>query len=170
MEVWACDPVVEDRAIAAAGIRPASLEELLRACTAVSLHAPLSPATRQLLGAAELELLPAGSFVVNVSRAGLVDTTALLDALESGRLGGVALDVVDVEPPTLDAPAPAAARLIVNPHAGWYSTDAEEAVYRRAAEAVRDALEGRVPHGAVNRPSLRKVGIHECGSRPRENP
>jgi D-3-phosphoglycerate dehydrogenase len=151
MEVWACDPLVDDRAIAAAGARPASLEELLRMCTAVSLHAPLTPSTRGLLGANELALLPEGAFVVNVSRAGLVDTRALLRALESGRLGGVALDVLDVEPPTAASPAPAAPRLIVNPHAGWYSPEADAAVYRRAAEAVRDALAGRPPAGAVNR-------------------
>jgi D-3-phosphoglycerate dehydrogenase len=151
IEVWACDPLLDDRAIAAAGARPASLEELLRACTAVSLHAPLTASTRGLLGANELALLPEGAFVVNVSRAGLVDTTALLQALESGRLGGAALDVLDAEPPTAASPAPAAPRLIVNPHAGWYSPEAEEAVYRRAAEAVRDALAGRTPAGAVNR-------------------
>ncbi|HEY7733068.1 MAG TPA: C-terminal binding protein [Gaiellaceae bacterium] len=153
MDVWACDPIVENSTVAAAGARPASLDELLRSCTAVSIHAPLTPATRQLLGPRELALLPDNAIVVNVSRAGLVNTASLLDGLESGRLGGVALDVLDVEPPTADSPAPAAARLIVNPHAGWYSPEAEEAAYRRAAEAVRDVLEGRVPAGAVNRPA-----------------
>ena len=101
-------------------------------------------------------MLPEGAYVVNVSRAGLVDSGALLEALRDGRLGGVALDVLDVEPPTAEAPAPAATRLVVNPHAGWYSEHAEDAVHRRAAEAILDVLEGRVPESAVNEPAGRR--------------
>ena len=133
-------------------MRPSPLPELLQSSTAVSLHAPLTPETRGLLGAQELGLLPQGAYVVNVSRGGLVDTEALLAALESGRLGGAALDVLEVEPPSPDVPAPTAARLIVTPHAGFYSEEAEETVLRRAAESVRDVLEGRRPRGAVNDP------------------
>ena len=150
MDVCAHDPFVSDEEISAAGVRPATLGELLQASTAVSIHAPLTTETRRLIGSRELALLPAGAYVVNVSRGGLVDTNALLEALESGRLGGVALDVLDVEPPSLEARAPAAPRLVVNPHAGWYSEQAEDAVFRRASESARDALEGRRPVGAVN--------------------
>jgi D-3-phosphoglycerate dehydrogenase len=152
MDVRAHDPFVSDEDIAGAGVRPSTLAELLETSTAVSIHAPLTPETRGLIGARELALLPDGAYVVNVSRGGLVDTGALLEALESGRLGGVALDVLDVEPPTPGAPAPAAPRLVVNPHAGWYSEHAEDAVFRLAAESVRDVLEGRRPQGAVNEP------------------
>jgi D-3-phosphoglycerate dehydrogenase len=150
MDVCAHDPLLPDDEIESAGVRPAALDDLLSSSDAVSLHAPLTPETRGLLGARELELLPDGAYVVNVSRGGLVDTEALLRALERGRLGGVALDVLEVEPPTDDAPAPAAARLIVTPHAGWYSEQAEEAAVRRTAEAVRAVLEGRRPNNAVN--------------------
>jgi D-3-phosphoglycerate dehydrogenase len=150
MEVSAHDPVVPDAEVAADGVRPASLTELLRSSTAVSVHAPLTDETRGLLGAREIALLPERAFVVNASRGGLVDADALLEALASGHLGGVALDVLDVEPPAPDSPAPAAPRLIVTPHAGWYSERAEETVFRRAAESVRDVLEGRRPQNAVN--------------------
>jgi D-3-phosphoglycerate dehydrogenase / 2-oxoglutarate reductase len=152
MEVAAHDPVVPDEQISAAGVRPLELPELLRSSTAVSVHAPLTDETWGLLGRDELALLPPGAYVVNVSRAGLVDTEALLEALAEERLAGAALDVLEVEPPTLEAPAPSARRLVVNPHAGWYSPDAEEAVNRRAAESVRDVLEGSRPPGAVNEP------------------
>jgi D-3-phosphoglycerate dehydrogenase len=152
MKVCAHDPFLAPDEFAAAGVRAASLDELLESSTAISLHAPLTPETRGLLGARELELLPEGAYVVNVSRAGLVDTGALLEALENGHLGGVALDVLDVEPPTPDSAAPVDPRLVVTPHAGWYSEQAEEAVFRRAAESVRDVLEGRKPRGAVNEP------------------
>ena len=152
MEVAAYDPFVPGEDIAATGVRPLGLDELMRASTAISLHAPLTAETRGLVGRAELALLPPGAYVVNAARAELVDTSALLEALADGRLGGVALDVLEVEPPSADTPAPAATGLVVNPHAGWYSEEAEEAVTRRAAESVRDVLEGRRPQGAVNEP------------------
>lgn len=150
MDVCAHDPLVSDEDLSAAGVRPAALDDLLRTSTAVSIHAPLTPETRGLVGSRELALLPPGAYVVNVSRAGLVDTNALLQALESGHLAGVALDVLEVEPPSPASPAPATPRLVVSPHAGWYSEHAEEAVHRRAAESVLDVLEGRRPRNAVN--------------------
>jgi D-3-phosphoglycerate dehydrogenase len=150
MEVSAHDPYVPDDAIAAAGVRPASLDDLLETSTAVSVHVLSTPETDGLIGARELALLPEGAYVVNVSRPAIVDVDALLAALASGRIAGAALDVLDVEPPTAEAPAPAAARLVVTPHAGWYSEAAEDSVSRRACESARDALEGRRPAGAVN--------------------
>jgi D-3-phosphoglycerate dehydrogenase len=152
MDVAAHDPLVPEREIAAEGVRPLGLEDLLRASFAISVHVPLTEETRGVIGAHELALLPEGAYVVNISRAGLVDTPALLEALDSGRLGGVALDVLEIEPPTSASPAPMAPRLVVNPHAGWYSERAEELVDRRAAESVLDVLEGRTPRGAVNDP------------------
>jgi D-3-phosphoglycerate dehydrogenase / 2-oxoglutarate reductase len=149
MELSAHDPLVADSEIAAAGAAPVDLTELLESSSAISLHVPLTDETRGLIGASELALLPNGAFLVNVSRGGLVDVDALLEALESGRLGGVALDVLDVEPPD---PAPVASRLIVTPHAGWYSERAHEEAHRRAAESVLDVLEGRRPRNAVDEP------------------
>jgi D-3-phosphoglycerate dehydrogenase / 2-oxoglutarate reductase len=153
MEVTAYDPVVPVADIEAAGVRPATLDELLAQCDAISVHAPLTRATRGLIGADELSRLPRGSLVVNASRAGLVDAGALVQALESGHLAGVALDVLDVEPPSNDAPAPVAARLIVNPHAGWYSERAAELAVERAVQSVLDVVEGRPPGNAVNTPA-----------------
>jgi D-3-phosphoglycerate dehydrogenase / 2-oxoglutarate reductase len=153
MEVTAYDPVVPVADIEAVGVRPATLDELLAQCDAISVHAPLTPATRGLIGADEVSRLPRGSFVVNASRAGLVDADALVQALESGHLAGVALDVLDVEPPSNDAPAPVAARLIVNPHAGWYSERAAELAVERAVQSVLDVVEGRPPGNAVNTPA-----------------
>jgi D-3-phosphoglycerate dehydrogenase / 2-oxoglutarate reductase len=153
MAVAAHEPLLSDEQIDAEGVRPATLVDLLRSSTAISLHALLTPETRGLIGSHELELLPAGAYVVNVSRGGLLDTEALLAALASGHLGGAALDVLDVEPPSRHSPAPEAARLVVTPHAGWYSEAAEDAVHWRAAESVRDALQGRRPPGAVNEPA-----------------
>jgi D-3-phosphoglycerate dehydrogenase / 2-oxoglutarate reductase len=153
MEVSAHDPFLADHEIAATGARPLTLSDLLAASDAVSIHAPLTPDTQGLIGAAEIARLPKGALVVNAARAGLVDTAALLAALDRGDLGGVALDVLDVEPPRTEEPAPAAPRLVVNPHAGWYSQRADAEVVSRAIACVRDVLEGRRPRDAINEPT-----------------
>jgi D-3-phosphoglycerate dehydrogenase len=155
MDVTAYDPLVAASDIEAAGVRPATLDELLARCDAISLHAPLTAETRGLIGADELARLPQGAIVVNASRAGLADADALAHALERGHLAGVALDVLLVEPPSDDAPAPVASRLVVNPHAGWYSERAAELAVDRAVESVVDVLEGRQPGNAVNAPGSR---------------
>lgn len=153
MEVWATDPVVAPKEISASGVRPAALDELLASCTAVTLHVPLTEHTRGLISERKLALMGRGSFLVNTARSGLVDVDALLAALDRGHLGGAAVDVIPVEPPTPQHPAPRHPRLIVTPHAAWYSPDSEREVYRRATLAVRAVLEGRAPEGSVVRPS-----------------
>ena len=153
MEVWATDPVVASKEISASGVRPAALDELLASCTAVTLHVRLTEHTRGLISERKLALMGRGSFLVNTARSGLVDADALLAALDRGHLGGAAVDVIPIEPPTPQHPAPRHPRLIVTPHAGWYSPDSEREVYRRATLAVRAVLEGRAPEGSVVRPS-----------------
>ena len=151
-EVWASDPGVADETIAAAGVRPAALPDLLGACHVVSLHAPLLDATRGLIGVAEIAAMPRDALLVNTARAALCDTGALLAALREGRLGGVALDVLDVEPPTAADPAPQAPNLIVTPHAAYASAEAEAELQRRAGAAVRAVLDGGAPDGALVAP------------------
>ncbi|HYY31957.1 MAG TPA: C-terminal binding protein [Gaiellaceae bacterium] len=148
-EVWAVDPHVPEDEITAAGARPASLDEALESCETFSLHAFLTEETRGMIGAEELDRMSRGSYLVDTSRAALVDFDAVLAALDSGQLAGAAFDVLPVEPPTPDAPAPQHPRLIVNPHAAWYSPATEKEAYRRPAVAVREALEGRRPADAL---------------------
>ena len=155
IEVCATDPVVPAREIAMAGARPVTLDEMLGSCTAITLHVPLTPRTEGLIGVRELALMPRGAFLVNTARAGLIDTNALLAALERGQLGGAAVDVLAVEPPTAEHPAPRHPRLIVTPHSAWYSPESEREVYRRATLSVLAVLEGREPDGVVARPSAR---------------
>jgi D-3-phosphoglycerate dehydrogenase / 2-oxoglutarate reductase len=153
MEVWAYDPVVAASEVAAAGVKPATLEEALRSCSAITLHVPLTPRTKGLIGKRELAMMRRGAFLVNTARSGLVDADALVATLEGDQLGGAAIDVLDVEPPTAEHPAPSHPRLIVTPHSAWYSPESEREVYRRAALSVRAVLEGREPEDAVARPS-----------------
>jgi phosphoglycerate dehydrogenase-like enzyme len=149
LEVWAVDPHIPAEEIAARGVQPATLDEALEGCEAFSLHSLLTPETRGLIGAEELARMPRGSFLVDTARAGLVDFEAVLAALDSGQLAGAAFDVLPVEPPRPDAPAPERPTLIVNPHAAWYSPATEQEAYRRPAVAVREALEGRRPADAL---------------------
>ncbi len=152
LEVWATDPYASDDDLAAAGVRPASLDELLGACRAVTLHLPLTAETEGLIGERELALMPRGSFLVDTARADLLDWDAFLRALESGHLAAAAVDTLPVEPPTHESPAPELPTLLVTPHAAWYSPEAETEVYRRATLAVRTVLEGRRPETGVVAP------------------
>jgi len=151
IETWASDPLVPEPEIEAAGVTPASFEDLLRQCGAVTLHLPLLKGPQHLIGARELALMAHGSYLINAARGALVDVKALLAALDSGRLAGAALDVLAVEPPTEEHPAPRHPRLIVTPHSAWYSPDAEREVVRRATLSLRAALEGGEPEGVVVR-------------------
>ena len=154
-EVAATDELVPDEEIEATGTRALVLPDLLATCAALSLHVPLTTGTEAMIGARELERMPAGAVLVNTARARLVDLDALLAALDGGRVAGAALDVLPEEPPTPEAPPPTHPRLVVTPHAAWYSAEAEREVYRRAALAVRAVLEGQVPDGAVVPPGER---------------
>jgi len=151
IETWASDPVVAAGEIAAAGVTPVSFQDLLRGCGAVTLHLPLTRDNEHLIGARELALMPRGSYLINAARGPLVDLDALLAALERGHLAGAAIDVLPVEPPTRDHPVPSHPRLIVTPHAAWYSLAAEQEVIRQATLSVRAVLEGREPEGVVVR-------------------
>jgi len=152
MRVIAADPAVG--AEHSAGVAVLPLHELLEAADVVTLHVPLTPATRGMIDAAALSRMRPGTFLVNCARAGLVDHHALGRALRSGHLGGCALDVLPDEPPPADQPALSWSRTLLSPHAAWFSPGSAAAPYRRAAEAVAAVLQGREPPDAIARPRL----------------
>lgn len=152
--VLAYDPLVPAAEVRAAGAEPAaSLHELLARADCVTLHLPLSAETAAILDAAALAAMRPGAYLVNCARAGLVDHAALGEALESGHLGGAALDVLPLEPPPPGEPALGWPRTILNPHAAWYSPEAYELAYRLAARDLALALTGGEPAGALARPA-----------------
>lgn len=132
-EVWAHDilPVARD------GVRFVELDELLAECDTVTLHVPLTRGTRNLIGRPQIAAMKPDAYLVNTARGAVVDIGAVLEALRAGRLGGAALDVLPQEPPPL---APLAPRLVLTPHAAWYSEAAEERAYRLAVARVRELL------------------------------
>jgi D-3-phosphoglycerate dehydrogenase len=142
----------------------ASLDELLAVADVVSLHLPLTPTTRGLIGARELALMKRGSFLINTGRGALIERDALIDALESGHLGGAGLDVLPTEPPDPDDPLLAFDQVIVTPHAAFFSAESTLELQRVAAGSIADVLAGRVPDHVVNSnvlasPTLRAVAL-----------
>lgn len=129
------------------------LDELLAASDIVIVHAPLTPATRGMVGAAQLARMRPGGLLVNVSRGGLVDTDAVVDALASGQLSGAALDVLDSEPEVPPALLEHAGALIT-PHIAFSSDVSLVELRRSAAEEVVRVLSGERPRQPRNEPKL----------------
>jgi D-3-phosphoglycerate dehydrogenase / 2-oxoglutarate reductase len=144
----------------------ASLDDLLTRADVVSLHVPLGPATRGLIGARELGLMKAGSHLVNTARGAVVDSGALSAALGSGHLAGAALDVLPTEPPDPDDPLLRAPNLILTPHAAFDSVEAVQELQRKAANNVLDILQGRRPAYPINPEVLDSGAFHRrCAGR-----
>ena len=160
MEVVYYDPFVPQGRDKSLGIRSVeTLEELLAQSDVVSLHTPLTPETRHLINRRTLALLRPGSFLVNTARGGVVDVLAVLEALESGHLRGAALDVLETEPPADDHPLikawrdpahPAHDRLLLNPHAAFYSEEGLLDMRIKGSQNCRRVLEGKAPYNLVN--------------------
>jgi glyoxylate reductase len=130
--------------------RDDDLHAALASADAVSLHAPLTPATRHLIDAAALAAMRPGAVLVNTARGGLVDQAALLEALRAGAIGAAALDVTDPEPPAPDDPLLRAPRVLVVPHIGSATRRARERMADLAVDNLLAALDGRpMPHPAA---------------------
>jgi D-3-phosphoglycerate dehydrogenase len=138
--------------------RWAPLDVLLAESGFVSLHLPSTPQTQHLIGARELALMKSTAYLINTARGALVDEQALADALAAGRLAGAALDVQQHEPPDLSRPPFNDPRVIVTPHAAFYSVESVTELRRRAARQVADALEGKTPENVVNAQQLLQKG------------
>ncbi|MEV5106249.1 D-2-hydroxyacid dehydrogenase family protein [Streptomyces massasporeus] len=119
-----------------------SKEELLADSDFVSVHLALGDRTRGLLGRAELALLKPTAYLINTSRAAIVDQDALLDALHTGRIAGAGVDVFDVEPLPADHPMRTAPRLLATPHLGYVSRANYATYYGHAVEDIRAFLDG----------------------------
>jgi D-3-phosphoglycerate dehydrogenase len=131
--------VVHDPALSAAPAGAelvAELGDLLSQSDIVSLHLPLSEDTRGIISADRLKALPEGAILVNVSRGGLVDEQALVDAIRDGRLAGAALDVMAEEPPPADSPLLGEPCILLSPHIGWYSESASTRLWRLTVDSV----------------------------------
>jgi D-3-phosphoglycerate dehydrogenase / 2-oxoglutarate reductase len=153
MRVLAFDPYVVPDVIRETGAEPTDLDSLLASSDYVTLHCPLNDTTRNLLDASRLAKMKRGARIINCARGGLVDETALVEALVSGHLGGAALDVYAKEPP---GPSPLLAldNVVLTPHVGASTQEAQQAVSVKIAEDIAAFLETGAAQSAVNLPRI----------------
>lgn len=142
MDVLAWSANLTDERAAEHGARRVELDELLARADVVSIHLVLGDRTRGLVGARELALMKRTSYLVNTSRAGIVDTKALIAALEDGTIAGAAADVFDVEPASPDAPLLAAPRTVLTPHIGYVTAEEYRLFYGDVVEDIAAWLAG----------------------------
>lgn len=162
MKVMAFDPYVSDARLQALQVqRAASLDVLLAAADILTVHTPLTEETRGLIGRDAFAKLPPSAVVVNLARGGIVDQEALAEALAQGTIGGAVLDVYDVEPLPAEHPLRKAPNVLLTPHLGASTVEAQRNVAVDACAAVRDALLHKEFGRSINVASLDGVGWSE---------
>ncbi|WP_431219496.1 C-terminal binding protein [Leifsonia xyli] len=150
------DPMLPETAdiaadLTALGIHRTTLDEVRRGSDALSLHVPLTAETERMVDAPFLDGMPHGATLLNVSRGGLIDNAALVAALDSGRLAGAALDVLDEEPPHPGHPLLGRPDIVLTPHIAYFSRRTEIEYVRIQAQNAVTALGAGAPESPVNR-------------------
>lgn len=149
VEIVAYDPYVTATRAQQLGVTLVTLDELLAQSDFVTIHMPKTPETTGMIGAAQLKAMKSSAFVINVARGGLVDEDALYDALTSGEIAGAGLDVFVSEPP-VEKKLLSLPNIVVTPHLGASTDEAQEKAGVSVARSVRLALEGELVPDAVN--------------------
>jgi D-3-phosphoglycerate dehydrogenase len=173
MRTLGYDPFLSPEEVRSAGAEPVgTLEELLAGSEVVTVHVPLTPETRGLLGERELSLMLPGSILIQTCRGGVVEEAALARAVSEGRLAGAGVDVFEQEPPPADHPFFALDRVVLTPHTGAHTRQAMRRMAVAAARGILDVLGGADPYDpggltvwqTVNRPRLpeEQRGAEQC--------
>lgn len=160
MRVYAYDPFVSQEYASQRHVTLISLDEMLPLVDFLTMHVPLTNATRNLLDANRLKQLKRGARVLNVARGGVIDEEALAAAVACGHIGGAALDVFDTEPLPEDSPLRNDERIILTPHLGASTVEAMDRVAEDVAVQVLDILQGRPALHAVNAPILPPTALN----------
>jgi D-3-phosphoglycerate dehydrogenase len=166
MRVLAFDPFIDPALAAGLGVELVSLPELMAQSDYISVHTPLSEATRGLIGAAELAMMKPSAYLVVTSRGGVVDEAALIEALRSGQIAGAGVDVFEKEPPDLDNPLLHFDNVVASMHMAWYSEVATVNLRRFFAESAADVLDGVMPRSVVNPKVLERVALRARPAEP----
>jgi D-3-phosphoglycerate dehydrogenase / 2-oxoglutarate reductase len=159
MRVIAFDPYADAGQASALGVELVELPELLARSDYVSVHTPLSEATRGMIGAVELALMKPSSYLVLTSRGGVLDETALASALSDKQIAGAGLDVWEQEPPAPGHPLFELDNVLVSMHMAWYSEVGDIARRQGHAESAADFLDGIAPRSVVNPEVLERVNL-----------
>jgi D-3-phosphoglycerate dehydrogenase len=152
MRVLAYDPYIAATVGEKVGAEMVSLDNLLAQADVITVHTPLTDETRGMLGAEQIAKMKDGVITLNIARGGLYDEKALTDALASGKVSGAAIDVYEQEPPQKDNPLLQLNNVILSPHIGANTIEAQDRVAVQTAEMVVDALRGSIFVSAVNLP------------------
>ena len=151
MRIIGYDPFVAEEHGRHLGAEIVTLPTIFEQSDIITLHTPMTDSTRRLIGEPELSQMKSGAILINCARGGLVDEEALRKAIEDGRIGGAALDVFITEPPE-DSPLFRHPNVVVTPHLGASTEEAQSNVAREVADQMIDVFEGRAPRYAVNAP------------------
>ncbi|MCH2596877.1 MAG: C-terminal binding protein [Pirellulales bacterium] len=149
-KVLVSDPAVDAEAIHEAGAQPVELDQLLATSDLITLHCPAIPATQHLIRSDTIQQMKPGAVLVNVARGAIVCTSDLIAALESGRLGFAALDVLEAEPPATDDPVRTTPNTLIHSHVASVSEASAEKLRTDAAMIVAAAVQGKPLPNIVN--------------------
>ncbi len=145
------DPYITDEFAAQHGVKRATFEDICRQAQIISLHAPATPETRNIVNAKTLALMNERTCIVNTSRGALVDTSALAEVLKARKIFGAALDVLDKEPIAADCPLKGFDNVILTDHTGWYSEASVRSIQEKAGQAAVEMLTTGIPTNWVNK-------------------
>jgi D-3-phosphoglycerate dehydrogenase len=162
MNVIGFDPFLTPERAAQFGVEAvAKLSDLLPRCDFLTVHTPLTEETRSLIGRKELQSLKPDCRLLNVARGGIIDEAALAEALQSGRIAGAAIDVYSSEPPPADFPLLTAPNVVLTPHLGASTVEAQENVAKEAAQLLIDFLQKGIIQFAVNMAAVDRAELEE---------
>jgi D-3-phosphoglycerate dehydrogenase len=145
INVIASDPYVKPELAKEKGVELVDMDALLERSDYVSVHAPLTPETENMFSTEAFAKMKSSAFIVNTARGGLIDTKALVAALDAGEIAGAGLDVLPQEPPAADDPILGRDDVVINPHTSFYSEDALLDLQTTVASDVGAVLNGKTP-------------------------
>jgi D-3-phosphoglycerate dehydrogenase len=154
MNVIGSDPFVTAEQAALHGVTLVDIDTIIETADVITVHVPLTKATRGIINAENIGKLKPGVMLINVARGGVYDEAALAQALTDGKVAGAAIDVYETEPPAADNPLLSAPNTVLTPHLGALTAEAQLRVAEEACEQVIDVLAGRSARYAVNAPLL----------------
>ncbi|MFB9325268.1 phosphoglycerate dehydrogenase [Paenibacillus aurantiacus] len=154
MDIWGYDPFMTEERAEQLGIRLSTVDDIVRNADFMTVHTPLTPETRHMIGSAQFEVMKKGMRIVNCARGGIIDELALVEAIDNGIVAGAAFDVFEVEPPAADHPFLNHPKIIVTPHLGASTVEAQENVAIDVSEQVLNILRDAPFSNAVNMPPI----------------
>ncbi|MBM7564450.1 phosphoglycerate dehydrogenase [Paenibacillus sacheonensis] len=154
MDIWGYDPFLTEERAEKLGIRLSSVDDIVRNADFMTVHTPLTPETRHMISRPQFEVMKKGMRIVNCARGGIIDELALVEAADQGIVAGAAFDVFEVEPPEADHPFLKHPKIIVTPHLGASTVEAQENVAIDVSEQVLNILRDKPFMNAVNMPPI----------------